>query len=159
MKPIVTGYDASTGAERALARSAELADRLGAKLVVVSVGPSARVTELEPATDPTLVPTAAGPSAAGGMMPVPTPPEREEPDEARLLLERARSFLLPRRVEADYVAETGDPADRLLAVAEDRDAQLIVVGSREHGLLDRLLGHGVDEQLARRAQRDVLLVH
>jgi nucleotide-binding universal stress UspA family protein len=159
MKSIVTGYDGSACAERALARSAELAERLGAELVVVSVGRSAGLMELEPSpVDPTLVPTGVGPAATGGLMPVPLPPAREQADETRLLLERARSFLAQRRVEADYVAETGDPADRLLDVADDRDADLIVVGSREHGLLERLLGHCVEEQLARRAQRDVLLV-
>jgi nucleotide-binding universal stress UspA family protein len=53
----------------------------------------------------------------------------------------------------------GDPVERLLEVAHQRDADLIVVGSRERGFLERLLGHGVDEAVARRADRDVLLVH
>ena len=44
-------------------------------------------------------------------------------------------------------------------MAEQRDADLIVVGSREHGFLDRLLGRSVDESVARRSERDVLLVH
>lgn len=167
MKAIVTGYDGTEQAERALARAAELAQALGAKLVVVSVGRSSRLAAtapvLEPA-DPTLVPAgAAGPLMTGGTMPLPTlptpPREPEQPGEEHLLLERARSFLSPRRVEADYVPEIGDPVERLLEVAEERDAELIVVGSRERGLLERLLGHGVDEKLARRAHRDVLLVH
>jgi nucleotide-binding universal stress UspA family protein len=48
---------------------------------------------------------------------------------------------------------------RLLAVADERVADLIVVGAREHGLLERLLGRPVDETVARRSGRDVLLVH
>jgi nucleotide-binding universal stress UspA family protein len=96
-------------------------------------------------------------------MPLPEyPPESQppEPEElARRQRERARMSLASRRVEAEYVVEVGDPAERLLDVADERDADLIAVGSREHGFLDRLLGHGVDEAVARRADRDVLLVH
>lgn len=160
MKTIVAGYDGSEQGERALARAAELAEPLGAKLVVVSVGRSLGPAEpvLEP-TDIALAPMPLGPVPPGGAMPLPSPPRPEEPDEAQLLLEQARRFLVPRRIEADYVAEIGEPAERLLQVADDRDAELIVVGSRERGLLERLLGHGVDEKLARRAHRDVLLVH
>jgi nucleotide-binding universal stress UspA family protein len=161
MRTIVTGYDGTEHAERALARAAELAQALGAKLVVVSVGHPPRMAVTEPMlADATLVPGAAGPLTTHGTVPLPSsPPEAEDPSEALLLLERARGFLVPRRVEADYVAELGDPAERLLDVAEERDAELIVVGSRERGLLERLLGHHVDEKLARRAHRDVLLVH
>jgi nucleotide-binding universal stress UspA family protein len=67
--------------------------------------------------------------------------------------------LASRNVEAEYVVELGDPAERLLEVAEQRDADLIAVGSREHGFLERLLGRSVDERVARRSERDVLLVH
>jgi nucleotide-binding universal stress UspA family protein len=67
--------------------------------------------------------------------------------------------LASRPLQAEYVVEVGDPVERLLDVADQRDADLIVVGSRERGFLARLLGHGVDEATARRAERDVLLVH
>jgi nucleotide-binding universal stress UspA family protein len=67
--------------------------------------------------------------------------------------------LAGRKVETEYVVELGDPAERLLEVAEQRDADLVVVGSREHGFLDRLLARPVGEAVARRSERDVLLVH
>lgn len=67
--------------------------------------------------------------------------------------------LASREVEAEFVAEEGEMAERLLDVAEHRDADLIVVGSWEHGFLERLLGRPVEEAVARRADRDVLLVH
>jgi nucleotide-binding universal stress UspA family protein len=73
--------------------------------------------------------------------------------------ERARASLAGRDVESEYVVELGDPAERLLEVAEERDADLIVIGSRERGFLARLLGHSVEEAVARRSERDVLLVH
>jgi nucleotide-binding universal stress UspA family protein len=62
-------------------------------------------------------------------------------------------------VEAEYVVELGDPAERLLEVADQRNADLIVVGSCERGFLERLRGRSVDEAVARRSERDVLLVH
>ena len=67
--------------------------------------------------------------------------------------------LASRELETEYVVELGDPAERLLDVADQRDADLIVVGSRERGFLERLLGRSVDEAVARRSERDVLLVH
>ena len=78
---------------------------------------------------------------------------------ARRQLERARMSLSSRKVETEYLVELGDPAERLLEVAEQRDADLLVVGSRERGFLERLLGRSVDEAVVRRAERDVLLVH
>jgi nucleotide-binding universal stress UspA family protein len=160
MKTIVVGYDGSDAAERALRRAAAVADAFSARLLVVSVGGStyagapAPIAELAPAPVP-------GPVAPGGTVPPPQPTTAApEPDElARRQLERARTALAGRSVDADYVVELGDPAERLLDVAEQRDADLIVVGSREHGFLGRLLSPPVDEALARRSERDVLLVH
>jgi nucleotide-binding universal stress UspA family protein len=165
MKTIVVGYDSSEAAERALVRAADVAKAFSAQLVVVSVsGPvhvPVLVTGFEPAPVPP--PAAAGPAATGGTIPLPEPqpePALPTPEElAQRQLEQARMSLTGKRVDAEYVVEVGDPVERLLDVAHQRDAGLIVVGSRERGFLERLLGHGVDEAVARRADRDVLLVH
>lgn len=166
MDAIVVGYDGSEAAGRALARAAEVAEAFSARLVVVSVSKPARLQVpapvLEPA-GPVLVPgSVAGPVATGGTEPLPRvePARLPEPEElARRWLEDARAKLVGRRLEAEYVAEVGDPADRLLELAEHRHADLIVVGSGDHGFLERLLGRSVDEVVSRRADRDVLLVH
>jgi nucleotide-binding universal stress UspA family protein len=164
MNTIVIGYDGSDAAERALRRAAEIAEAFSARLVVVSVSTSpyapAPVSVLELTAEP-VPPTLAGPVAPGGTVPVPAPaPAPPDPEElARRQLERARMSLASRKVETEYVVELGDPAERLLDVADQRDADLIVVGSREHGFLERLLGRSVDEAVARRSERDVLLVH
>ena len=162
MKTIVIGYDGSDAAERALARAADIAQVFSARLVVVSVSDSATVpatSGFEPTAE--LVPPAVvGPVAPGGTVPLPKPLSAQEPEElARRQLERARMSLASRKVETEYLVELGDPAERLLEVADQRDADLIVVGSRERGFLERLLGRSVDEAVARRAERDVLLVH
>jgi nucleotide-binding universal stress UspA family protein len=93
-------------------------------------------------------------------VPLPEPVSAQEPEElARRQLERARMSLASRKIETEYLVELGDPAEQLLEVADQRDADLIVVGSRERGFLERLLGRSVDEAVARRSERDVLLVH
>lgn len=166
MKTIVVGYDGSDGSEQALTRAADVAEAFSACLIVVSVTASTHVPAPAPVFEPETVlvpPAAAGPGSTGVTVPLPErgpesqPPEPEE--LARRHLERARMSLTSRRVEAEYVVDVGDPAERLLDVADERGADLIVVGSRERGFLDRLLGHAVDEAVARRADRDVLLVH
>jgi nucleotide-binding universal stress UspA family protein len=155
VKAILVGYDASDAAERALDRAAELAEALSARLVVVSVS-----TTPLPATPPVLEP--GGMFLPGGTVPLAEPEPAGEPDPkelARRQLEQARARLAARGLDADYVAEIGPPAERLLVVADEHDAELIVVGSRDHGLLERLIAPPVEEAVARRAKRDVLIVH
>jgi nucleotide-binding universal stress UspA family protein len=67
--------------------------------------------------------------------------------------------LTRRKIDAEYVAEVGTPAECVLEIALERDADLIVVGSREHGLLERLLHRPVEQMVAKQAGCDVLLVH
>jgi nucleotide-binding universal stress UspA family protein len=157
MKTIVAGYDGSEEAEHALVRAAEIAGPLGARLVVVHVGQDPRTSA------PELVPQPVDPvfpgvleAFPGAPATLPVPPEDDEP--ARRTLERARAVLAPRGVDAEYVSAVGDPVEVLLGTADERDADLVVVGSREHGFLERLLGLGVGERLARESDRDVLLV-
>jgi nucleotide-binding universal stress UspA family protein len=60
--------------------------------------------------------------------------------------------------DATTVAEFGDPEDRILDVAEDRDVDLIVVGSSHKGFLKRALEGSLSEALVRRSARPVLVV-
>lgn len=163
MKTILLGFDGSDEAERALERSGDLARALHATLVVVSVEPPSRVAQAVPVLDPAHAAMAALPSSGGSGAPVPLMfPEEQGPEPlgiARHQLERARTRLAPRPIEVDYVAEVGDAAERLLAVARERGADVVVVGSREHGFVDRLLGRHVDKEVANHAPCDVLLVH
>ncbi len=161
MNAIVVGYDGSQGAERALARAADIAEAFGAPLVVVCVETTSVPTPMSEPVGPVLIPGgASGPVPAVPFPESQAPARVPQPEElARRHLEHARTGLAGRKVQAEYIAEVGNAADRLLDVAEQHDADLIVVGSREHGFLDRLLGSTVDETLARRAGRDVMLVH
>ena len=162
MKTIVVGFEESAAAERALGRAADFAETFGARIFVVCVGRPPHLAVPIPALEPAdvLVPASAGAAPTVGGPPPAAEASWLGPEElAQQQLERARTLLANRRVEADYVCEVGDPADRLLDIADRNDADLIVVGSREHGLLGRLLARPVDETVARRAARDVLLVH
>jgi nucleotide-binding universal stress UspA family protein len=159
LNTIVVGYDASAEAERALMRAAEMARAFNARLVVVNIavpmhGPDlvfaaerVGVFPLLAATSMPLAPTAA-------LDPMQPRPE----DLSAEYLERAQMLIDPMDVEAEYVIDVGDPAQQLLDVAAHLGADLIVVGSRDRGFLERLLGHPVDEDLARRSENDVLLV-
>jgi nucleotide-binding universal stress UspA family protein len=161
MRTIVVGYDGSEFAERALDRAAGIAEAFAARLVI------AAVAELPLTPAPELMPdqTLPGPAPAGPIL-VPPPPHRAAPgapqdveEPALELLDRARHQLSARTIETAYVATAGDPAESLLEVSGDYDADLIVIGSHAHGFLDRLLGGATDERVVRKAQRDVLLVH
>lgn len=137
MDTIVVGYDETDASKRALARAAEFAQAFASSVVVTSV---ARV----------LTP---GPRGMSGVDPA-DPLELHEEE-----LEHAKAFLTERGVEATYLPAVGDPASAILDVAEREKADLIVVGTREPGVLERLLGLSVSASVARRAHCDVLIVH
>jgi nucleotide-binding universal stress UspA family protein len=137
MKTIVVAYDETEPAKRALARAADLAKTFEAKLIVTSVAPLG----------------AAGPRGGGPVDPV------DPPEQHREELGHAQTFLSERGITADMQVGFGDPADVIVALAEERDADLIVVGTREPGMIDRLFKGSVSAAVSRHAHCDVLIVH
>ena len=137
MKTIVVGYDETEPSKRALERAAELAQAFGSKLIVTSVAPILLSTSRSMgAIDPT-----------------------DPPAEHTAELQHAREFLTGKGLEAEYQAALGEPADTIVEVAESSGADLIVVGTREPGVLERLLGQSVSQSVSRQAHCDVLIVH
>src|SRR5204862_8218296 len=103
--------------------AADIAQDLSARRVVVSVGGLATVAA--PVSAAELPPAVAGPVAPGRTVPLPKPVSAQEPEElARRQLEPARISLASRKVETEYLVELGDPAERLLEVADQWDADL-----------------------------------
>jgi nucleotide-binding universal stress UspA family protein len=134
---ILVGYDDSDAARRALERAAYLAQALGSKLVVTSVAP--------------VTTTATGRSI--GADPV------ETAGDHLAELAQARAYLDGEGLSADYIEAAGHEAASILAAARERSADMIVVGSREISVLQRLLGQSVSDAVAHGARCDVLIVH
>jgi nucleotide-binding universal stress UspA family protein len=137
MNTIVVGYDATEPADRALERAADIGEAFGAKLVVTSVAPI----------------MISGPRGMGAIDPTDTPDTHHED------LVKAQQYLSGRKVTAEYQPAIGEPPDTIIDVAEKVGADLIVVGTREPNLLQRLLGQSVSETVQRHAHCDVLIVH
>jgi nucleotide-binding universal stress UspA family protein len=136
MQTILVGYDDSAAAGRALQRAATLAKALGSQLVVTSVAP---VTE-----------TTGGRSLGAD----PVEPAADHLAE----LACARNQLEQMGVAASYIEAVGHEGEALIAAANDRGADLIVVGSEHSSLVGRLLGHSVPDTVAHHAPCDVLIV-
>jgi nucleotide-binding universal stress UspA family protein len=145
---IVVGYDGTQPAERALARAAGLAQTFGAKVVVADI-----------AAPP---PLEAMPGAFGYMPYYAATPDRGvRTDELAWQQHRSRieSFLAGTGVAHEFAGIVGQPVEEIVEVAERYDADLIVVGTREPGFLERLVGGSVSQGVARHARCDVLIVH
>jgi nucleotide-binding universal stress UspA family protein len=148
MKTILVGYDGTIAAEQALARTAGLAQAFGSKVVVVSVA----------APDP--VPTISGAFGLAAYY-YPAATEIARIDEAvwQKHREHVEAFFARPGVAVEFAAVSGRPVEEILDVADEHDVDLIVVGTREPGLLERLLAGSVSQGVARRARCDVLIVH
>ncbi len=144
---IVVGYDGSDASRRAVDRAAGIAKLSGAKLAIVTVIPPPTVFLGE-----LLVPEV-----------VDTSPLEEA---ARQSLEKvAKELRETAGVENISTAVLmGDPADEIVGFAEDNGCDLIVVGRRGRGGLERLIlgsvsskivsiSHGVDVLVVESGQK------
>jgi len=149
LKTIVVGYDGTRPAERALARAAELARAFAATVVVADVA--------APEPVETTPPGAFGLTPYYGF-----PTGRDMHGDDALWREhrgRVEALLARHGVRHEFAGVVGQPAAEIVDVAEQHDADLIVVGTREPGLLTRLLEGSTSQGVARRARCDVLIVH
>jgi nucleotide-binding universal stress UspA family protein len=137
MKNIVLGYDDTEASKHALERAAELVKAFDAKLTVTSV-----------------VPLAVGSIRSSGPV---------DPDDGPAVhaeqARNAREYLEGQGIQAEYQGAVGDPADAIVQLAQERGADLIVVGTRELSAIGRLLGQSVSESVTHKAHCDVLIVH
>lgn len=77
---------------------------------------------------------------------------------ARASLDRAKGAVAEAGAEATYEIREGDPAEEILRLAQDRNADLVVVGSRGLGTIAGTLLGSVSKAVIRGADRPVLVV-
>ena len=145
IETIVVGYDGSAVGERVLARSAEIAAAFAGTIVVVVVDEV-----------PVL---GAAPMRTADVPPLLVTDPIDHDLSRKTQIERARNALENLGATCEIVSPTGIAEDQILAVAADRNADLIVVGTNEPGFFERLLAGSVSGAVARSATCDVLVVH
>jgi nucleotide-binding universal stress UspA family protein len=141
-RSIVVGTDGSQRAERAVDRAGEIANALGATVHIVS-GYSEDSSPVIVA--PRLV----------------APAEVHEEDvnrtHAQNYVDRAQRRLSHLGIESETHVWPAEPAEALLAIADERDAELIVIGNRGMTGARRVLG-SVPNHVSHHARCDVLIV-
>jgi nucleotide-binding universal stress UspA family protein len=134
--PILIATDGSEGAEAAAAAGAQVARAHAVRAILVYVRPSL------------------------GALGDPYYQEKlsEQMAQARAALDRAHEVVALQEVEAEEEILEGSAADRVVELARDRNAPLIVVGSRGLGAVAGALLGSVSSAIIHLADRPVLVV-
>jgi nucleotide-binding universal stress UspA family protein len=142
-KSIVVGTDGSDTANQAVRQAVDVARALGAKLELVSAYepvPAQRLSE-ERRQAPEDLQWAINP--------------REDVDAT---LEAAAKIGREAGLEVDVYPRQGDPADAILDIAEEREADLIVVGNKGMTGAKRFLLGSVPNKVSHHAPCSVLII-
>lgn len=139
METILVGIDDSAEASRAADVAAGLAAKTGATLVLAHIS-SPVLPPLE--TYSRVLEEAAAYSQKSG----------EE------LLERTRTRLLPTGVPIETMHVVGGRANELVGLADQVDASIVVVGTRDRGTLARTILGSVADHVVHTCKRPVLVV-
>ena len=140
---ILLAADGSEEAALAARTAVDIADKTDSELHVVVVGLSAGYVGMGP------------PEIAD----IPGPPQEELNEEARRLLDaQLKQIEAAGGTVAQAHLRVGRPDEEILAVAEELDAGLIVIGSRGLGGIRRALMGSVSDSVVRHAHCPVLVV-
>jgi nucleotide-binding universal stress UspA family protein len=146
-RTIVVGTDGSSTADKAVDVAGELGKLCDAEVHVVTAYRPVRSAVL------------AGVGAMGGTVPAPAWLGDDERVAAEEVVRRAGERLARTGVRATFTARLGEPADALLAAAEDLEADLLVVGNRGMTGVRRYLLGSVADRVAHHAPCSVHIVH
>jgi nucleotide-binding universal stress UspA family protein len=138
---IVVGVDGSETSTRAAEIATEIARARSAKLVLVTV-----------------VRPPEGWWGIGGAPPTPEALSAALVEGQQQVLKESEENLSLDGVDYETVEELGDPTSRLIAVAEERDAGLIVIGKRGAGLAERVMLGSVADRLCHHSPVPVMVV-
>ena len=136
MQKILVPVDGSDSSERALERASELAAALKAKLIFLYV---ANVNQL-----------AVNSCLSAELL--------EAVNKAGDIILTHAEEKTPQGVETERILETGSPAPTIVDVAEDSEADLIVMGSRGLGLVKGVLLGSVSQYVMENAKCAVMVV-
>jgi nucleotide-binding universal stress UspA family protein len=136
---ILVGVDGSENAYRALEQGTALAEKFGAQIIVVFV---------------VHIPVSAYSYDAFGSMEIFSKLEQE----GKEVLAKSELLCRQKGLAVKTALASGDPAQHIIDLAQSEGADLVVVGSRGTGRLERLLMGSVSERVARFAKCPVLVV-
>jgi nucleotide-binding universal stress UspA family protein len=137
VRRLLLATDLSEASSAATEQAFELATRLGATLLVVSV--------IDPGS--LLMP--------GGRFRARVDQVRERREvQAQALVERGREV----GVEVSFLVWIGDPGDQIVSAAEAEHIDMVIVGSHGRGAVGRLFLGSVSEHVVRNAPCPVLVV-
>lgn len=150
-RTIVVGTDGSTSAGKAVEVAGELARACGAAVHVVTAYP--------PVRSAVLASVGASGGGLGGGFAAPAWLGDDERVAAEEVVRQAGERLAQAGVSATTVARLGEPADALLATAEEVGADLVVVGNRGMTGARRYLLGSVADRVAHHAHCSVHIAH
>jgi nucleotide-binding universal stress UspA family protein len=140
---IVVGTDGSDTAGEAVRQAVDLARTVGARLHVV--------TAYEPVS-------AARVRSAARHAPLPAEWALGEREDVDAMLDAAAAQAREAGVDVEVYARQGDPADAVLDVAEEQQADLIVVGNKGMTGAKRFLLGSVPNRVSHHAPCSVLII-
>ncbi|HEX7100558.1 MAG TPA: universal stress protein [Acidimicrobiia bacterium] len=141
IETIVAGIDGSEQSLSAARLATVIARRFGARLIIATV-----------------VRPPEGWWGIGGEPPAPEAFANAVVEARKEILDRAEASLDLEGVEYDTVEEVGDPAGALADLCRREDADLLVVGRRGAGLVERLLVGSVADRVTHIAPCPVITV-
>jgi len=138
---IVVGVDGSDGSRRAAEHGVAIARHWGAHVKLVTV-----------------VRTPEGWWGIGGAPPSPESLSTALVEGQQEILKEFEEHLDLEGVDYETVGELGDPVGRLLAVCEDNEADMMVIGRRGAGIAERVILGSTADRLTHLATCPVLVV-
>jgi nucleotide-binding universal stress UspA family protein len=138
---VVVGVDGSDGGNRAAEHAVDVARKWSARLLIVTV-----------------VRTPEGWWGIGGAPPTPEALSTALIEGQRQILDEVESSLSLDGVDYETIEELGDPVNRLLAVCDEHKADLLVIGRRGAGLVERVVLGSVADRLCHLAPCPTLVV-
>jgi nucleotide-binding universal stress UspA family protein len=147
---VVIATDGSSNANHAIREAARLLPLKQATIFLIAVAPLAAALI---STSP------VGISYAESFASMAVPQVIDQLElAANLHLDSAMSLLAELGLSATPMERLGEPVDEIIEVAEEVQADLIVVGSHGYGAFQRFLHGSVSDGVAHRAARAVLIV-